>query len=1553
MLSTLKYIFTTLAAAVVINSVQAQSCNLSVTATPTGTSCSNLCDGSVVLTPTGGTAPYTLNAFDHSFPGTVVDGNIFNVATGLYSVSNNILTATPNSGVNTAYNNFISTIQTFPATGKIVAEASFFVESNTFGYFGLAQASGNLTAPLQVPVSFFFSNGSLFASNNGATTAIGGYSANTWYDIKIEKTGAAVNYYIRPTGVATYTLASTQTTTSNASSYRLAATFRNVFGSYGGFRSQNWRIGGNPPTTNLCAGTYSYTVYDAVGCFASTTVTIGAGTGPSSVQLNGSVTPASCSIASDGAIGLTPSGGTGPYSYGMAQNFSGNTINTATFELRNGNFSQNGELREGINTVSNTGWDNSIATRQTFSDGGYLNFEGSFNFDNNSEVAFGFAGNAPVSDVSSIVFGFKVANGGSNLFAFAGNAVPQSIGSINSGTYYDFKIEKIGPVVKFYTRTTGSSTYNLVYTTIYNTNVVEFKFGAVNFSNLSSSLGGYFTKNWSVMVTPKVTKLTPGLYTYTITDAAGCTATSIFTVGQQATSTVSLAASLVNPSIYNGATGAVSLAATGGTSPYKFQFEDSFSDSVINPGYFNIRNGAFVETTTLRSGSVNGSASWDNSISTTVSFADAGLLSFTGRFNFDNNTNAAFGFVTNSSVINDLTQLAIGFVVNGNNLLAKSGRNQTQNIGTIVSGTWYDLRLVKTGSSIAYFIKTASATSYTLLATLPYADALQNFKGALLINGNNGGLNTSDWAISANPPTTSLAPGTYSYTVYDANGCSAVASINVPAVGSPLPVVNAPANVTVNTNTGASFASGVNIGFPTFGSDTTGMGLVITNTGLTQYPFGVTTVTWTISNKWGESVSANQTVTVRDIEAPVISGISNLNVNTDLNAAFATVSLGTATVTDNVTSNIVATNNAPATFPVGSTTVTWTATDAAGNTTTRTQIVTVADAQLPSAIPPANVTVNTNTGVSFATGVNIGSPVVSDNVPTGLIVTNNAPTQYPFGVTNVLWTIKDAAGNTVTATQTVTVRDVESPVISGISNVSVNTNSGQSFATLTLNTPTVTDNVSSGTALVVTNNAPAQFPIGVTTVTWTARDASGNTRTATQLVTVVDNQLPTIVAPPALTVNAVDPTSSAIDPAILGTPTVSDNTTGLTITNDAPAVFPIGVTIVTWTVRDASGNTARATQTVTVLDKIAPTITVPANITINLTVGQTAAVGVNLGTPTVSDNHSPASGITVTNNAPASYPVGVTTVTWTAKDAAGNTKTATQTVTVIAATPVCTVPLSITSTLTSNTFTGGSSTNIYIGYGAQSTRLKVVLGGKLKDKDYTYSWAGSGVSRLSSATISQPYFTPNAAGSYTFTVTVRHKTTGCVGTASINICVRDVRATSNSGGCTNRHRSANDDDDDDDDDDYYQSWGYGSSMVYLCYYGTTYRVSTSLVPYLLRSGCLPSQVSLGICNQPCGSTSSRGTGNEEVLTQQMVDSKLTVLATPNPTTSNFTLRINGDNTTDNVSIKVTDALGRVVYRQTTTTGSMVRFGDSFTNGMYIVEVMQGTERKVIKLVKNN
>ncbi|MDD2385363.1 MAG: gliding motility-associated C-terminal domain-containing protein, partial [Bacteroidales bacterium] len=123
-------------------------------------------------------------------------------------------------------------------------------------------------------------------------------------------------------------------------------------------------------------------------------------------------------------------------------------------------------------------------------------------------------------------------------------------------------------------------------------------------------------------------------------------------------------------------------------------------------------------------------------------------------------------------------------------------------------------------------------------------------------------------------------------------------------------------------------------------------------------------------------------------------------------------------------------------------------------------------------------------------------------------------------------------------------------------------------------TPTTDDNC---TVASITNDAPATFPIGTTTVTWTVTDGSGNIATCEQLVTVTDNQMPEITCPEDIT-----SCSNIIE---LVTPVVNDNCGIANISNDAPAVFPIGqTTTVTWTVVDVNGNESYCEQLVSISD---------------------------------------------------------------------------------------------------------------------------------------------------------------------------------------------------------------------------------------------------------------------------------------------------------------------------------------------------------------------------------
>ncbi|MDD3685748.1 MAG: HYR domain-containing protein, partial [Bacteroidales bacterium] len=349
--------------------------------------------------------------------------------------------------------------------------------------------------------------------------------------------------------------------------------------------------------------------------------------------------------------------------------------------------------------------------------------------------------------------------------------------------------------------------------------------------------------------------------------------------------------------------------------------------------------------------------------------------------------------------------------------------------------------------------------------------------------------------------------------------------------------------------------------------------------------------------------------------------------------------------------------DAPAVFPIGNTTVTWTVTDGSGNIATCEQIVTVTDIELPTIVCPAPVAVNTDADECTASGVDLGTPTVDDNCSI-LSVTNDAPAVFPIGSTTVTWTVTDGSGNIATCEQIVTVTDIELPTIVCPAPVAVNTDADECTASgVDLGTPTVDDNCS---ILSVTNDAPAVFPIGNTTVTWTVTDGSGNIATCEQIVTVTDIELPTIVCPAPIAVNT-DADECTASGVVLGTPTVDDNCSILSVTNDAPAVFPIGNTTVTWTVTDGSGNIATCEQIVTVTDIELPTIVCPAPVAVNTDADECTASGVVLGTPTVDDN---CSILSVTNDAPAVFPIGNTTVTWTVTDGSGNIATCEQIVTV-------------------------------------------------------------------------------------------------------------------------------------------------------------------------------------------------------------------------------------------------------------------------------------------------
>jgi len=290
-----------------------------------------------------------------------------------------------------------------------------------------------------------------------------------------------------------------------------------------------------------------------------------------------------------------------------------------------------------------------------------------------------------------------------------------------------------------------------------------------------------------------------------------------------------------------------------------------------------------------------------------------------------------------------------------------------------------------------------------------------------------------------------------------------------------------------------------------------------------------------------------------DSVSPVVSAPANISITaaSGATAVAATQSaiatfLSAATATDNVGVVGAITNDAPANFPVGVTTVTFTATDAANNSGTATATVTVnatsggsSDITPPVITPPANIYLN------MATCTGFGCPQTA--------IYNYNPLLLPF-----------------------------------------------------LNGATALDNIDGNLTASITHDLATVTGIGlndgnIVTVTFSVTDAAGNIGTATANI-IIDRNPPEIIIPAGITAPKTTATGALLTDAVIANflaSAMAVDAAGVSasITNNAPANFPVGSTIVSLSVTDLSGQTATTTTTIDVYDPATPPVA-PTNVTI-------------------------------------------------------------------------------------------------------------------------------------------------------------------------------------------------------------------------------------------------------------------------------------------------------------------------------------------------------------------
>jgi hypothetical protein len=385
-----------------------------------------------------------------------------------------------------------------------------------------------------------------------------------------------------------------------------------------------------------------------------------------------------------------------------------------------------------------------------------------------------------------------------------------------------------------------------------------------------------------------------------------------------------------------------------------------------------------------------------------------------------------------------------------------------------------------------------------------------------------------------------------------------------------------------------------------------------------------------------------------------------------------------ASATDNVTGPVDPSCGPPsgATFPLGQTTVTCTASDGAGNTSSGTFEVTVVDTTAPTVSGPGAITAE----ATSAAGRDVSFSTSALDAVSGVLATSCTPasgTAFPIGTTTVACTATDGAGNTGETSFTVTVEDTTSPQLTLPSGVAAEA-TGPDGAAATW-TATASDVVDGAVDVSCSPASGTTFALGATTVECSATDQAGNGATGSFEVTVADSTAPELDLPTGIITEATGPAGAVVTYRA----GASDAVAGDMVADCEPPsgrTFPIATTGVSCSATDGAGNTATGGFDVTVRDTTPPSLVAPEALTAEATSAGGAAVTFAATAGDIVDGD-----VDVTCSTPSgsTFPLGRTEVSCTATDEAGNTGRATFPVDVVDTTaPELSVPAAVVAEAT-------------------------------------------------------------------------------------------------------------------------------------------------------------------------------------------------------------------------------------------------------------------------------
>ena len=327
--------------------------------------------------------------------------------------------------------------------------------------------------------------------------------------------------------------------------------------------SYNW---GNGITiqnrNNLGAGNYQVTVTDATACSSSASVTVGQ---LSQLSVSLSQTDVTCFAGNNGAIKLTPAGGTQPYSYAwnsgpVTENLS--NLNAASYSV--------------VVTDSNGC---TISTSTIIKEPAQIQINQTVNpvscfGGNNGAIHVNITGGTP---------GYT--------YRWNDNSVSQNLSNITAGNYGVSVTDASSCTATFGNISVGQPTQIELNGTVVPVGCVGQNGGQVQLTVTGGT--PVYTFEWSNQaISQNINSVSAGNYTTTVTDNHGCTISKTFTVGT--TSPLEINATVINSSCSTAQNGAVDLTVTGGTPPYNY----NWSDGLVTKDLSNVIQGSYTVSVT-------------------------------------------------------------------------------------------------------------------------------------------------------------------------------------------------------------------------------------------------------------------------------------------------------------------------------------------------------------------------------------------------------------------------------------------------------------------------------------------------------------------------------------------------------------------------------------------------------------------------------------------------------------------------------------------------------------------------------------------------------------------------------------------------------------------------------------------------------------------------------------------------------------------------------------------------------------------------------------------